>query len=123
MGKPLELLVIRVIGVEVKEVSDQPVIASTGRKTVCSFAGLRNWSSGYFEGGFWARFPPDACEMAWTREAGAVSPLPGRIKGETIVSKGSQFGSKPRPGSYSSALLKPIPPATSTLPEGSNVAV
>ncbi len=33
IGKPLELLVIRV-----KEVSDHPVIASTGRKSVCSLA-------------------------------------------------------------------------------------
>ena len=38
MGKPLELVVIKVIGVEVKEVSDQPAIASTGRKSVCSLA-------------------------------------------------------------------------------------
>src|SRR6266568_3884858 len=58
----------------------------------------------------------------------AVSSLPlGRIEGETVVSKGCQVGSKPSPGSYSSALLKePLllsPPATSTLPEGSSVAV
>ena len=46
MGKPLELVVIRVIGVEVKEVSDQPVIAFTGRKSVCSFAKLSSWTSG-----------------------------------------------------------------------------
>jgi hypothetical protein len=42
MGKPLEVLVIEVIGVEVKEVSDQPVMASTGRKSVCSLARLRS---------------------------------------------------------------------------------
>ena len=42
MGKPLEVVVIRVIGVEVKEVSDHPVIASTGRKSVCSLARLRS---------------------------------------------------------------------------------
>jgi hypothetical protein len=46
MGKPLELVVIRVIGVEVKEVSDQPVVESTGRKSVCSFARLSSWISG-----------------------------------------------------------------------------
>ena len=46
IGKPLELVVIRVIGVEVKEVSDQPVVASTGRKSVCSFATLSSWTSG-----------------------------------------------------------------------------
>jgi hypothetical protein len=46
MGKPLELVVIRVTGVEVKEVSDQPVIASMGRKSVCSLARLKSWTSG-----------------------------------------------------------------------------
>ena len=46
MGKPLELVVIRVIGVEVKEVLDHPVIASTGRKSVCSLARLSSWTSG-----------------------------------------------------------------------------
>ena len=46
MGKPLELVVIRVIGVEVKEVLDQPVTASTGRKSVCSLTRLSNWTSG-----------------------------------------------------------------------------
>src|SRR6266699_559790 len=61
-------------------------------------------------------------------EPEAVSSLPlGRIEGETVVRKGCQVGSKPSPGSYSSALLKePLklnPPATSTLPEGSSVAV
>jgi len=40
MGKPLELVVISVIGVDVKEVSDQPVVASAKRKSVCSFARL-----------------------------------------------------------------------------------
>src|SRR5882724_7117007 len=63
--------------------------------------------------------------MPLKREPEAVSSLPlGRIEGETIVSKGCQVGSKPSPGSYSSALLKkPLllsPPATSTLPEGSS---
>src|SRR5206468_2134282 len=66
--------------------------------------------------------------MPLKREPEAVSSLPlGRIEGETVVSKGCQVGSKPSPGSYSSALLKipllPAPPATSTLPEGSSVAV
>src|SRR2546426_11857157 len=61
--------------------------------------------------------------MPLKREPEAVSSLPlGRIEGETVVSKGCQVGSKPSPGSYSSALLKkpliPAPPATSTLPEG-----
>jgi hypothetical protein len=46
MGKPLELVVIRVIGVDVKEVSDHPVIASTGRKIVCSLARLNSWTNG-----------------------------------------------------------------------------
>jgi hypothetical protein len=46
LGKPLELVVIRVIGVEVKEVSDQPAIASVSRKSVCSFARLNSWTSG-----------------------------------------------------------------------------
>jgi hypothetical protein len=46
MGKPLELVVINVIGAEVKEVSDHPAIASTGRKSVCSFARLSSWTSG-----------------------------------------------------------------------------
>jgi hypothetical protein len=46
IGNPLELVVIRVIGVEVKEVSDQPAIASTGRKSVCSLARLSSWTSG-----------------------------------------------------------------------------
>ena len=41
IGKPLELLVIRV-----KEVSDHPVIASTGRKSVCSLGRLSSWTSG-----------------------------------------------------------------------------
>jgi hypothetical protein len=44
IGKPLELLVIRVTDLEVKEVSDQPVVASVSRKSVCSFAGLRSWT-------------------------------------------------------------------------------
>ena len=35
-----------VIGVEVKEVSDQPVIASTSSKSVCSLARLSSWTSG-----------------------------------------------------------------------------
>ena len=43
MGKPLELVVIRVIGVEVKEVLDQN---STGRKSVCSLTRLSSWTSG-----------------------------------------------------------------------------
>jgi hypothetical protein len=43
MEKSLEVVVIIVIGVEVKDVSDQPVIASTGRKSVCSLARLSNW--------------------------------------------------------------------------------
>jgi hypothetical protein len=42
MGKPLEMVVIRVIGVEVKEVLDQPAIASTGRRSVCSLARLNS---------------------------------------------------------------------------------
>ena len=46
MGKPLELVVIRVIGLEVKEVSDQPATASTGRNSVCSLARLNNCTSG-----------------------------------------------------------------------------
>ena len=46
MGKPLELVVIKVIGVEVKEVSDHPVIESTGRKSVCSLARLSSSTSG-----------------------------------------------------------------------------
>jgi hypothetical protein len=46
MGKPLGLLAIEVIGMEVKEVSDQPVIASTGRKSVSSLARLSSWTSG-----------------------------------------------------------------------------
>jgi hypothetical protein len=46
MGKPLEVVVISVIGVEVKEVSDQPVITSTGRKSVCSLARLSSSTSG-----------------------------------------------------------------------------
>ena len=45
-GKPLELMPIRVIGVEVKEVSDQPAVASTGKKSVCSLARLSSWTSG-----------------------------------------------------------------------------
>ncbi len=46
MGKPLELVVIKVTGAEVKEVPDQPVFASTGRKSVCSLARLSSWTSG-----------------------------------------------------------------------------
>jgi len=51
-----------------------------------------------------------------------------RIKSEAVVSTGGQLESeaKPRPSSYSSALLNEspsIPPATNTLPEGSSVAV
>ena len=46
MGKPLELVVIKVICVEVKEVSDQPVVASTDRKSVCSLARLSSSTSG-----------------------------------------------------------------------------
>ena len=46
MGKPLELVVIIVIGVEVKEVSDQPVIESTGRKGVCALTRLSSWTTG-----------------------------------------------------------------------------
>src|SRR5438874_2013054 len=64
--------------------------------------------------------------MPWKREPEAVNSLPCTIEGETIVSKGCQPGSKPRPGSYSSALLKAgllFPAATSTLPLGSSVAV
>jgi hypothetical protein len=76
---------------------------------------------------FWLPLPPEASEMPLKREPEAVSSLPlDRIEGETIASKGCQVGSKPSPGSYSSALLKKLlflPPATSTLPEGSSVAV
>src|SRR5436190_5298671 len=65
--------------------------------------------------------------MPLKREPEAVSALPlGTIEGETVVSNGCQLGSKPSPTSYSSALLQtaiPAPPATSTLPLGSNVAV
>jgi hypothetical protein len=46
MGKPLEVAVIRAIGVEVNEVSDQPAVASTGRKSVCSLARLSSWTTG-----------------------------------------------------------------------------
>ena len=46
MGKPLELVVIRVIGPEVKEVLDQPVVASTDGKSICSLARLSSWTSG-----------------------------------------------------------------------------
>src|SRR6266536_1537775 len=46
MGKPLEWAVITVIGVEVNEVSDQPVLASTSSKSVCSLARLNSWTSG-----------------------------------------------------------------------------
>jgi hypothetical protein len=46
MGKPLELVVIRVIGVEVKELSDQPVIIAGARKSVCSLARLSSRTSG-----------------------------------------------------------------------------
>src|SRR6266480_8030929 len=65
--------------------------------------------------------------MPLNREPEAVSSLPsGRIEGKTVVSKGCQLESKPRPGSYSSALLKslllPDPAATNTLPLGSSVA-
>src|SRR5205823_6472586 len=63
--------------------------------------------------------------MPLKREPEAVSGLPlGKIEGETVVSNGCQLESKPRPWSYSSVLLIPYqPPATSTLPEGSSVAV
>jgi hypothetical protein len=46
MGKPLELMVMNMIGVEVKAMPDQPVVASVSRKSVCSFARLRGWTSG-----------------------------------------------------------------------------
>ena len=46
MGKPVEWVVITVIGVEVNEVSDQPVVASTDGKRVCSLARLSSWTSG-----------------------------------------------------------------------------
>ena len=46
MGNPLKLVVITAIGVEVKEVLDHPVNASTGRKSVCSLARLSSWTSG-----------------------------------------------------------------------------
>jgi hypothetical protein len=39
--------------VEVKEVQDQPVIASTGKKSVCSLARFSNWTSGWLEDEFW----------------------------------------------------------------------
>jgi len=56
---------------------------------------------------FCALLPPEASEMPLKREPEAVSGLPfGRIGGKTVVSKGCQLESKPRPGSYSSALLK-----------------
>ena len=65
--------------------------------------------------------------MPWKREPETVNSLPlGKTEGETVVSKGCQLESKPRPGSYNSALLKALPlnpPAASTLPEGSKVAV
>jgi hypothetical protein len=57
MGNPLELVVIRVIGVEVKPVSDHPLPASTGRKIVCSLARLRSWTSGQLEEEFCAPLP------------------------------------------------------------------
>src|SRR5205807_1489870 len=128
MGNPLELVVIRVIDVEVKSVSDHPLSASTGRKIVCSLARLRSWTSGQLEEEFCAPLPPEASEMPLKREPEASrTRRSGRIEGETLLSKGCQLALKPRPGSYSSALLKiPLllcPPATSTLPEGSSVAV
>src|SRR6476620_3375021 len=65
--------------------------------------------------------------MPLKREPEAVSAVPlGTRKGETVVSKGCKLGSKPRPTSYSSALLRrptKFPPANSTLPLGSNAAV
>jgi hypothetical protein len=97
MGKPLELVVIRVIGVEVKEVSDQPVIISGVRKSVCSLARLSSLTSGSLEDEFWGPLPPEASEMPFKREPEAVSSLPlVRKKGETLVTKGCQLGSKPK---------------------------
>jgi hypothetical protein len=38
-----------VIGVEVKEVFDQPAVISTSRKSVCSLARLSSWTSGWLD--------------------------------------------------------------------------
>src|SRR5262249_47116385 len=46
IGKPLELVVMRVIAVVVKELLDQPAIASTDGKSVCSLARLSSWTKG-----------------------------------------------------------------------------
>src|SRR4051794_11099683 len=64
--------------------------------------------------------------MPLKREPEAVSALPlGTIEGETLVSKGCQAGSKPRPMLYSSAVRPspPLrsPPAARIFPFGSNV--
>src|SRR6266542_6300712 len=100
MGKPLELVPITVIGVEVNEVSDQPVIASTSRRSVCSLARLNSWTSGQLDEEFCTPLPPEASEMPLKREPDAVSAPPFcTIGGETIVSNGCQLGAKPRPGS------------------------
>ena len=71
MGKPLELVVIRVIGVEVKEMSDQPGAAATGGKSVCSFAKLSNSTSGEVDKEFWTPSLREAFGDALEARAGS----------------------------------------------------
>jgi len=52
MGKPLELVVIRVIGVEVKEVSDQPAVVSQAGK-----ASVRSSGSVVGSADSWTKIP------------------------------------------------------------------
>src|SRR5258705_190343 len=97
MGKPLELVVINVTGVEVKEKSDQTVVGSRDRKSVCSLTRLSSWTVGELDDDF-SDLPPESSEIPWRSAPEAVSSAPlGRIAGETVTSKGCQLGLKPRP--------------------------
>ena len=72
LGMPLVKTVTRVgprgklfTGVEVKVVSDQPAIGSTGRKATWLLSMARSWTTGKLVDESW-KFPPEACEMPGT---------------------------------------------------------
>ena len=98
MGKPLELVVIRVIGVEVKELSDQPDRRIHEQEKRLLVRETEQFDERIVGGRILTPLPPEASEMPLKREPEAVSALPlGKTEGETVVSNGCQLESKPRP--------------------------
>src|SRR4029077_14255336 len=133
LGMPLVKTVTRAgpggklfTGVEVKVVSDQPAIGSTRRKAIWLLSMSGNLATGSLDSESW-EFPPEACDIPWKREPVSTRRLPSTSGEVAVAISGCQSGRiKSSPMSYNSAKLRDLPlnpPATSTLPLGSNVAV